>query len=70
MSNQKQIEELRKQIRDKEGQLYRAEKDMTTWNSGKFGRHSNAKTSRLFIDSCRKEVSVLRGKLRKLESEE
>ncbi len=69
MSKQKEIEALREAIKKKEGQLYRAEKEMTAWNSGKYKQHSNAKMSRLFVESSRKEIAALQGQLRKLEKE-
>lgn len=69
MSNQMEIEELRERIKDKEGQLYRAEKEMTSWSSGKYQSHSNAKRLKQFIDASRKEITELHSELRKLESE-
>ena len=69
MSNQIEIEELRERIKDKEGQLYRTEKEITSWSRGKSQSHSNAKMSKQFVDASRKEIAELRSELRKLESE-
>jgi hypothetical protein len=68
MSNQVEIEELRERIQDKEGQLYRTEKEITSWSSSKYQSHSNAKMSKQFVDTSRKEIAELRSELRKLES--
>ena len=69
MSNQIEIEELTERIKNKEGQLYRAEKEMTSWSSGKYQSHSNVKMSKQFVDASRKELAELRSELKRLERE-
>jgi hypothetical protein len=68
MPRQEEIAELRQEIEKKEGQLYRANLEMTGWNKGKHQAHSNARMSRLLVDSSRKEIADLNAKLRILES--
>ena len=70
MTNSKEITALRDEVRKKERQLYRAEKEMNAWNGGKFKSHSNAKMSKQFVDSSRREIAELVAKLNKLEKDE
>jgi len=70
MTKQDENAALKKEIKQKERQLYRAEKEMTSWNGAKYQPHSNAKMSNQFIDSSRKEISELKSKLFKLEKGE
>jgi len=67
MSKQEEIAALRKEIKKKERDLYQANKQSNAWNKGMARSHSNAKQSRLFMDSQRKEISQLQSQLRKLE---
>jgi hypothetical protein len=69
MPKQEEIAALREEIEKKERQLYRANKEMTVWNKGKYKTHSNAKMSKLFVESLRKEIAGLHGQLWKLEKE-
>ena len=67
MSNQEEIALLREEIEKKKRQLYRANKEMNAWTKGKYQFHSNAKMSKLFVESLSKEIAGLQGQLRKLE---
>jgi hypothetical protein len=68
MSRQEEIVALKAEIKKKEGQLYRANLEMTGWNKGKHQAYSNARMSRSLVDSSRKEIAGLHAKLRVLES--
>ena len=70
MSNQEEIAALKEKIKMKEADLYRAEKEANAWNKGKYQSHSNAKMSRLFVESSRKEISDLYTELSNLEKPE
>ena len=67
MSKQEEIESLRRKIEIKEGDLYRAEKEMNAWSKGKYKGHSNAKISKLFVKSTRSEIANLYSALHKLK---
>ena len=64
MSKQEEIAALRKEIKNKERQLYRANKESNAWNKGMARSHSNTKMSRLFDESQKKEISALRAQLK------
>ncbi len=70
MSNQEQIAAVRAEIKKKERQLYRANKESNAWSKGATRSHFNATASKLFIESQQNEVSELREQLLKLEKEE
>lgn len=70
MSRQEEITVLREKIEKKEGRLYRANLEMTAWNKGKHKAYSNAKMSKLLVDSLRKEIADLHAKLRELKKKE
>ena len=70
MTKKEEITALRGEIRIKERQLYRAEKEMNAWNKGSFKSHSNTKMSKLFVDTSRREIAELAAKLNKLEKKE
>ena len=70
MSNQEQIAALRAEIKKKERQLYRANKDTNAWSKAGARSHFNANKSNLFVESQQREVSELRAQLLKLEKEE
>jgi hypothetical protein len=67
MSNQEEIAAIRSEIKKKERQLYRANKEMNAWSKSRARSHSNANLSKLFIDSQRKEILGLQAQLLKLE---
>jgi len=69
MSNQNQIEALREEIKEKEGQVYRANLEANAWSQGKNGSHSNASMTKIFVESSRKEIAELNAKLKKLRTE-
>ncbi len=68
MSNQEEIAAIRAEIKKKERQLYRANKEMNAWSKSRERSHSNANLSKLFIESQRKEISGLQAQLLKLEN--
>jgi len=70
MSNQEKIAALRAEIKKKERQLYRANKEMNAWSKSRVRSHSNTNMSKLFVESQRKEISDLRAQLLILEKEE
>ena len=63
MSNQEKITALRAEIKSKERQLYRANKEMNAWSKGRARSLSSAKTSNLWAETQRKEISKLRAQL-------
>ncbi len=68
MSNQEEIAAIRAEIKKKERQLYRANKEINAWSkSRERSHHSNANLSKLVIESQRKEISGLQAQLLKLE---
>jgi hypothetical protein len=69
MSKQEDIVALRKEIEKKERDLYRANKEISSWNSGKHQSHSNAKMSKLFVESSRKEIAGLHARLNQMKKE-
>ncbi len=69
MSNQKQIAAVRAEIKTKERQLYRANKQTNAWSKGGARSHFDANMTNLFVESQRKEISELRAQLLKLEKE-
>jgi len=70
MSKQEQIAAIRAEIKTRERQLYRANKQTNAWNKGGVKSHFNANVSNLFVESERKEISELRAQLLKLKKEE
>ena len=70
MSNQEQIAAVRAEIKKKERQLYRANKETNAWSKGGARSHFNANAFKLSIESQQKDVSELREQLLKLEKEE
>ncbi len=69
MSDSKQSrEELLAQITQAEQQLYKAELESSTWNRGKYKHHSNAKISKIYLESIREGLRKLRNKLDSLDS--
>jgi len=69
MSNQEKITTLRAEIKQKERQLYRANKEMNAWSKGRARSLSNAKTSNLWVETQRKEISRLQMQLIEIEKE-
>ena len=67
MSNQEKITALRAEIKSKERQLYRANKEMNAWSKGRARSLSNAKTSNLWAETQRKDISKLQAQLLEIE---
>ena len=67
MSNLEKITALRAEIKSKEKQLYRANKEMNAWSKGKARSLSNAKTSNLWAETQLKEISKLRTQLLEID---
>jgi hypothetical protein len=67
MSNQEEIAAIRAEIKKKERQLYRANKEMNAWSKSGARSYSNAKMSKPFVETQRKEISELQAQLLKLE---
>ena len=67
MSNQEKITALRAEIKSKEKQLYRANKEMNAWSKGKARSLSNAKTFNLWAETQREEISSLKSQLIEIE---
>ena len=69
MSIQEKIATIRAEIKQKERQLYRANKQTNAWNKAGERSHFNSNVSNLFVESQRKEIMDLRDKLLKLEKD-
>ncbi len=69
MSIQEQIATIRAEIKQKERQLYRANKQTSAWNKAGARSHFNSNVSNLYVESQRKEIMELRDKLLKLEKD-
>jgi len=69
MSNQEKITALRAEIKSKERQLYRANKEMNAWSKGRARSLSNAKTSNLWAETQREDISKLQAQLIEMERE-
>jgi hypothetical protein len=67
MSNQEKITALRAEIKSKERQLYRANKEMNAWSKGRARSLSNAKTSNLWAETQREDISRLQLQLLEME---
>jgi len=67
MSNQEEIAAIRAEIKKKERQLYRANKEMNAWSKSDARSYSNANMSKLFVETQRKKISELQAQLLKLE---
>ena len=67
MSNQEKITALRAKIKSKEKQLYRANKEMNAWSKSGARSLANAKTSNLWAETQRKEISSLKAQLIEIE---
>ena len=67
MSNQEEIAAIRAEIKKKERQLYRANKEMNAWSKSRARSYSNANMSKLFVETQRKGISKLQAQLLKLE---
>ena len=63
MSNQEKITALRAEIKSKEKQLYRANKEMNAWSKGKARSLSNTKTYNLWAETQREDISSLKAQL-------
>jgi hypothetical protein len=66
MSNQEEIVAIRAEIKKKERQLYRANKEMNAWSKSGARSYANANMSKLFVETQRKEISELQAQLLKL----
>ena len=69
MSNQEKIVALRAEIKSKERELYRANKEMNAWSKGSARSLSNAKTSNLWAETQRENISKLKAQLAEIEKE-
>ena len=67
MSNLEKITALRAEIKSKEKQLYRANKEMNAWSKGKARSLSNAKTSNIWAETQREEISRLKLQIIEIE---
>ncbi len=55
--------ELEMKIKEKELQLFRAERESGAWNKDKHKNTSNAKISKIYVDSLREEINSLMAQL-------
>ena len=69
MSKQEKITALRAEIKSKEQQLYRANKEMNAWSKGRARSLSNTKTSNLWAETQREDISKLQVQLLEMEKE-
>jgi len=63
MSDQKKIAAIQAEIKTKERQLYRANKEMNAWSKGRARSLSNTNQSNLWAETQRKEISRLQSQL-------
>jgi hypothetical protein len=66
MSKQEKIAAVRAEIKTKERQLYRANKEMNAWSKSNTRSPANTSKSNLFFETQKKEISELKAKLAKL----
>lgn len=64
-----QITGLEDLIAKKEAQLARAESECNVWNKDKYKSGSNAKMSKVIVNSLKKQISDLYKKLEQAKSE-
>ncbi len=69
MSIEEEIAALREEIKQKESQIYQANKNMNAWNKGMARSHANAKLNQLFVETQRKEIAELGVRLKSMEKE-
>ena len=69
MSNQEKITALRAEIKRKERQLYRANKEMNAWSKGRARTLSNTNKSNLWAETQRKDISKLQAQLLEIKKE-
>ena len=67
MSKKEEIALLRKEIKKKERDLYRVNKEMNAWNAGRHIPPSNVGNFKLFVETSKKEIADLSQKLAQLE---
>jgi len=70
MSKQEKIVAVQAEIKKKERQLYRANKEMNAWSKGSSRTPVNTSKENLFFETQKKEISELKSKLAKLVKEE
>jgi len=66
MSKQEKIAAMRAEIKKKERQLYRANKEMNAWSKSNSRTPVNTGKANLFFETQKKEISELQAKLAKL----
>jgi hypothetical protein len=69
MSNKKKIATIQAEIKTKERQLYRANKEMNAWSKGRARSLSNTNQSNLWAETQRKDISKLQAQLIEMQSE-
>jgi hypothetical protein len=69
MSNKKKIAAIQAEIKTKERQLYRANKEMNAWSKGRARSLSSTSKSNLWAETQRKEISKLQAQLLEIQSE-
>jgi hypothetical protein len=70
MSKQEKIAVVRAEIKTKERQIYRANKEMNAWSKSNTRSLANTSKTNLFFETQKKEISELKGKLAKLLKED
>ena len=68
MSDSEKISALKAEIKTKERQFYRANKEANAWNKGGANFQNKANQSKVFLESQRQEIAGLRDQLQKLNS--
>jgi len=68
MSDSEKISVLEAEIKTKERQLYRANKEANAWNKGGPKIQHNANQTKLFLETQRREIDDLRAQLLKLKN--
>ncbi len=70
MSKKEEIAALRKEIKKKERDLYRANKETNNWNTGRHRPPSNVGMTNLFVETSKKEIADLNLQLAELKKGE
>jgi hypothetical protein len=68
MSNKKKIAAIQAEIKTKERQLYRANKEMNAWSKGRARSLSSTNKSNLWAETQRKEISKLQAQLLEIKT--
>ena len=69
MSKQEKIAAMRAEIKNRERQLYRSNKETNAWSKGRARSLSSTNKANLWAETERKEISMLQAQLLEIEKE-